>query len=510
MVESLSDVKDSKAIFEKLEAMEATLDLSRFRVGEVDVWPLIRFQFVMRINQYLKGAGTVRVGFVSRIARKARLLPDAAKQWSRQIFDFGSGSGGLERCDILILTDASSRRVKVDSKWYDVFMDPIIDHYSSEGVSHLTVECNHNFIDREPSFRSSFHISHIQFWLFLRSMIIRQSVSTSHDFEDAYKALVESAERLGVAEYIMSSSAIRREAAFISLLSDYFDRLLKRIQPRAVFMAPYNSYPGRALCISSKRANIPVFDVQHGAQGHYHPAYRFCENIPNGGFNTVPNYFLTWSDDDSTSINSWGKATSSAEGITLGNLFMAKYLGNSDLAIESDAEYEKAFGELSDKVHVLLTLQWGAFLPEVFERLLTSSLDGYFFLIRFHPSTSISERNAVRQKLASLALNHFDLDNATALPIYTLLRNIDVHITQSSSTVIEASAFDVPSIITGPIGKAYYRKLVEQGRAFQASEPEQVLDHLVRLGKNATGERLSRNLTMQASEVLNTVIGVRD
>ena len=39
--------------------------------------------------------------------------------------------------------------------------------------------------------------------------------------------------------------------------------------------------------------------------------------------------------------------------------------------------------------------------------------------------------------------HRFEIDAATDLPLYALLRNVDVHVTECSSVVIEAEAFRV-------------------------------------------------------------------
>lgn len=69
---------------------------------------------------------------------------------------------------------------------------------------------------------------------------------------------------------------------------------------------------------------------------------------------------------------------------------------------------------------------------------------------------------------------NFELDMATDAPLYALLRHSDVHVTHSSSTVIEAEVFGVPSVIFSAYGAEFFPEQIAAGWALVAEA-----DHVV-------------------------------
>ena len=72
-------------------------------------------------------------------------------------------------------------------------------------------------------------------------------------------------------------------------------------------------------------------------------------------------------------------------------------------------------------------------------------------------------------------ITNFELDLPTVFPLTALLRHADVHITASSSTVIEAEYFGVPSIVTHEDGIKFYAKQIASGMAVPAYTAEALL-----------------------------------
>ena len=128
---------------------------------------------------------------------------------------------------------------------------------------------------------------------------------------------------------------------------------------------------------------------------------------------------------------------------------------------------------------------WDRYLPEIYIKLLSESPDNYFFLVRFHPSTNFIESNFVIKKLKSIKRNNYEVKNATKLPIYTLLRNVDLHITESSSVVIEASNFNVKSIIVNKVGYDYYKKYIDDNSAYFSTNISEILNLIKKINKKA-------------------------
>ena len=70
------------------------------------------------------------------------------------------------------------------------------------------------------------------------------------------------------------------------------------------------------------------------------------------------------------------------------------------------------------------------------------------------------------------------MEIASSLPLFTILDNVDVHITHSSSTVIEAAYFGVKSIITSEYGWALLSEQIENRFIIKAYTSTEINDSI--------------------------------
>jgi hypothetical protein len=76
-------------------------------------------------------------------------------------------------------------------------------------------------------------------------------------------------------------------------------------------------------------------------------------------------------------------------------------------------------------------------------------------------------------RLRAAGARDFDIDNATDLPLYALLRHVALHVTESSSTVIEAAGFGVPTVLWGRLDAESFASYIASGWVLPA-EPADV------------------------------------
>jgi hypothetical protein len=289
----------------------------------------------------------------------------------------------------------------------------------------------------------------------------------------------------------------------------FFRRKLEKIKPRLVFMVAYNGYSGKALTCICNKLSITSIDIQHGVQGKYHPSYASFNNIPREAFNTLPRFFLTWSKADRDNINKWASNTESIRAAMLGNLYEESFKSDNALSLYFDRLFTKYYGSHHNKVFVLISLTWSNYLPTEFKKLLHESGDKYFFLIRFHPCTTSVERKVVKNELNKHERNNYDFEQASELPLYTIIRNVRFNITPNSSTVIDCSNFGVRSIITNDIGRMYYQDLIKSQYAYYCASGDGLYSQLEKLVNTEVPDNCGRrNIKDQLSDlsVLDTLL----
>lgn len=80
----------------------------------------------------------------------------------------------------------------------------------------------------------------------------------------------------------------------------------------------------------------------------------------------------------------------------------------------------------------------------------------------------LQDKTRIMDLLAEFQVTNYEIDEATMLPLYSVLANVDVHVTLHSAVVAEAESFGVPSVIVGSAGTSYFEKQLRWGTAVAA------------------------------------------
>jgi hypothetical protein len=239
-----------------------------------------------------------------------------------------------------------------------------------------------------------------------------------------------------------------------------------------VFIVSYYSIEGFALVLACKRLGITSVDLQHGVQGPLHPAY---SGLPRGSgpFQLLPDWFWVWSEEEAEAIDSWSEVSGQHRALVGGNPWLDLWLEDADVYVRTvNARVEAMRAEYMHKKIVLVTLQPGISNPQqlgLLRELIELAGDGWAWWIRLHP-VMMGQRDQIQSALKSLRTKSVDLDRASHFPLYGLLRQVDVHLTHSSSTVIEAEKCGVASVITSLYGAEVYPTQIRRGMAMQCDD----------------------------------------
>ena len=467
---------DSKEIFTNLGNLEERLNQENFRVEGIDLWPFMRFQFVIKLNKDILDGDHNQQSYYNRVLAKVRLLPGAILGIIHSYVRFNRRrSPKVKEVDLLFLSDTSARRIQLDGLWYDSFVDPVLDQLRDLGLSYHVMETSQRFLDREPPYRFTEPLSLQMIFFYIRSLFRVRRVTFSDRFNEEYEVSKTLMNEMNLESHTISKRELRFEYAYLHELAGFFEKKMDRLQPQMVFLVPYNGYSGRALTSVANRRGIQTVDIQHGVQGEYHPAYAAFDHIPDQNFTTIARTFFTWTYFETEIINRWAAKRTDTQVLTVGNLFQHLFTSENRISRHFDDHFSAVYHEFQGKQFVLISLIWDFYLPDDVQYLLENAPDDLVFLIRFHPSTTNRERVVVRKILKSLGRKNYEFDHATNLPIHVLLRNVDLNVTTHSSTVIEAAEFGVHSIVTDMIGKLYYERYLNEGWATFCEEKTSLL-----------------------------------
>jgi hypothetical protein len=473
---------------ELMRRIETEVPVAEWRVAGIAVWPLVR----MRIGYALAYAGTElelpsrSVGmraFPSRTVAAARTCGRVAKAAiagrrptlyrERRIATGPRGSA-------VMMSDGISFERR-DRGWVDRHCVPISDALERTGCTTLLLV---------PGSAAPYPIAapvrYIQPELDLataRARFKRPPPSSLPGYEGVTRILVGE----GAVSALPSQRDIVYFGAILDACACRIGRHLSRVKPLLGLVVEYYALRGMAFVLACHRAGIPSVDIQHGVEGDLHFAYGGWR-VPPSGYSLLPRYFWVWSECEAATIAAWSNSTDAHSAIVGGNPSLQRWLdGEGPDREAADRQIGARLHGLDVSRNVLVALQGTEGSAEI-ERVLAwirNAPARWFWWIRCHPARD--EISHTRRAVTAAGITNAEVDLATTLPLYALLRRVDVHVTGFSSVVIDAAIFGVPSVVTSPLGSELFGREVAEGRVAEVvgSDPAAVVSALAN-ASNAT------------------------
>ena len=463
-------------VFHRIFALESTLSLEDFEVGGIDAWPFLRSQLAERLFREVEGRDPSLQDSWRRLrAKVCDLLAinaiDAIRLFATVFRRRIPVSGSAH---LLVLTENTSKRLRRNGAWYDVYIDPLLDRLGEPEQQICILETSQRMTFARPAYRRTTSIAGDMVRLYLKSWLRLAHFEVGDQFRVAFQRYRDAMVAMGLGRHVLSERDIRFNMAIIAELAAAFLECLQRVRPRAVVLVQYSGYAGSGMCNAARSLGIPVIDVQHGVQGAYHPAYALS-HVPSRGFNVLPTRFLVWSRHEKSVLDGWIPKESGMTAVICGNLIMEDFQRGTEMVRGYDRIVTGVYQSHLHKKLVLITLAWGQYLPDALFDVMSLLGEEAFFLVRIHPSTVRRERVVVESRLEAFGPSRVEFRLASTLPLHSLLRHVHAHVTGTSSVVLEALEFGVPSVITDERGRGYYQYLIDRGDAVFHADPVEVV-----------------------------------
>ena len=238
---------------------------------------------------------------------------------------------------------------------------------------------------------------------------------------------------------------------------DFYKELLQKYNPKYVFFVGFDYH--YALVLAAKELGIKSIDLQHGVQAGWSPVYNHWTCVPRKSYSMLPDMFWVWGEYDARKIkeNFKSKQVSALVG---GFPWLDR---QSDFLTEKAPKFIRV--KNADLSFGLITLQDQTTFPDLFKKVIDSTKGRIKWIIKRHPK----HRNIDLSQVKSITHYGKELDD---LSFSTLVKHMDIHMTECSTSVIEADYFGVPSIVSGKQGMTNYEDFVNDGSVFHISNVE--------------------------------------
>ena len=484
----------SSDLMRALAEIEDRFPVARWHIAGVPIWPLLRLRWFFaewaRHYAAASGAAPASAGaHVRRIAAGALAQARAARE------DVAATDHGARRRDIVFLSDGLSFGL-LGGAWVERFCDPLIAIARQRGLTSAlwTPSRLHQRPRLTPSCFVQAGIDRANLAGALRAKLApRPAHLPERERVEAWLG------RAGHGHDALRVGCIESDGCRLRSVADHFRRALDVARPSLAFVVSYYGLEGMAFVLACREAGILVVDLQHGVQGDMHPAYARWPRPDAGVHALLPDRFWVWSSWEEDVVAQWSKGTRHAP-IVGGNPWLEVWRDGSGWpGVAAASEAASGLRQRADgRPVVLTTLQYGLDPAEQMQPLaavMRIAASRLVFWVRLHPAM-LERREEIRGLLE--AAGPFELDLPSDLPLQALLPRADVHLTHSSSTVIEAAQFGIHSVLTTDYGRELFGPLLASGDATVAVGGAQVLvDELDR----SIAQRRGRSRDMPQSQV---------
>ncbi len=216
---------------------------------------------------------------------------------------------------------------------------------------------------------------------------------------------------------------------------------------------------GTAINIAASMNNIETVCHQHGGQSKSNPYFNKWSLEIDSMRNPFCRTYTCWDQDSSESIRAW-----KINGITP-QIILAenKWLSISKRLVERSPELRKHDKLFVNFFNVVVTLQPSFQISiEVLQELLNYD-QSIKLWIRFHPSMNHADRHPV--SLWSKGLSRVEIQKASYFTLPELFAISKLHITASSSSVMEAANAEVFTIFLSENACSYFNSYIEAKQA---------------------------------------------
>ncbi len=504
-------------IVNSINDLEERFPVDQWTVNGIRVWPLYRIGLYfgyIRSHQSGTGANSPAGALLQRLSQAFGLLMGIPRYCVAEVTDRRKHASPSSLAEAVFLSDGISF-ANIDGAWYEKFCDPLMRRLTNQGKSSLLMSLSHNYLT--PRHSPSVFLQPRLDCLKVRSRFLRHRPGPQAEHLPGHAALVAYAAQAGIASFLPSLATLRWQALQVRSIADLHKTFFLKIRPKIGFVVSYYGTEGMAFNLACRESGIPSVDIQHGVAGELCPPYGRWRRVPAGGYGLLPSVFWCWSEPDAAAIEQWSPGGRNGHtAVVGGNPWMSEWQrDDSDLVRNYDRVFASSFpsGERGDVQRILITLQTGfstaEHLAPLLEAMRTAS-SSWLWLVRLHPCM-LHEKYRIAALLHSHGITKFEINNATALPLFALLRHTDIHVTHSSATVVEAAAFGVPSVIISTYGAEFFQQQIADGWARTAYTADAVLMAIE--GQNQDRENLRRLHRSPAADIgraLSFLTGMMD
>jgi len=380
--------------------------------------------------------------------------------------------------DALLYSDGASF-TRLDGKYYERFCDPIGERLTAMNRRwQIVTPLNRYLVPRHsPSVFIQPRLEAAR----MRAGVMARLPGRPRPSLEGYDDALAQMKRIAPDGHFPDVRRLASLVAYLQSFQKVYARLLDRTRPRAVFIVCYYGVEPMGLVRECRARGIATIDIQHGTISKTHWAYTHWNRLPPGGYELLPNWFWVWAPSDAETISAWANASHGAhQAVVTGNPFLEDWRdGAHPRVVRYLRRIDEIVAPAGRRRKIIYTMNGyeSAAQLEALGEAVSRSRDTFFWWVRQHPAVQ-QRRESLEQALRPENAGNYAIDDGVELPLYAVLREMDGHVTEASSTTIEAASFGVPTVLLSREEAVMYERLIAEGWARPLCEGEDLIGTL--------------------------------
>jgi hypothetical protein len=437
-------------IKEFINEIEKNFPVNKWKVNDIHIWPHIRIKLYFYLINLIEKNDSSPIKTKPEKKGKERIKSDLKKLLA--VFHYYKWLYTLPKKKNLFV-GADAHRVDYRQTRFNRYFDILIEKYN---LSQNSMYFEYG-VNTHKQYNSSFIFTFskaLKGFLFLNKFLkIKGNVQL-----EGYEDLLDYLKKDELFTQFFTFYSKKNVTNWASLVCYprvvFFKKVLTKIKPEKTIILCYYLDDIMALIAAANQLKIETIEMQHGPQTSVHMAYSSWLTLPPEGYDMLPRNYWCWDENSKNVLEEW---------INSNKKYTVSVIGNPWIDYWRTMEKNYVFTD-----YILYSLQPS---PLTMEQLFPESIINFIkenpipWFIRLHPR-QLNEMGVIKKHLENKQVLHLvTIDEATNDPFPLLLSNALVHVTHFSGTAIEASLFNVFTVLLNEIGKLSFQDLISAQKA---------------------------------------------
>jgi hypothetical protein len=364
----------------------------------------------------------------------------------------------LKKKDVVFFSDIGHYNDKYNKKQYNSFIDPYFKKIKKKYKS-IKIEIVPHWYKRkknklfQPLYLKFLYLDLIKIFFFkIKRFYFFREIKFYKDLEILLKKHSINIE----------SKSFQEKFDQIYFYSQLLETIIKKINPKTVFLACYYNDMNLSVVLACKRLNIKTVDIQHGGFEPEHYLYRYWQNSAiKKGYELLPDFFWIW--HENLLIDKFYYKNKNHKIITGGKYLIENMNKIFNDVYKNFSIHERYFFKFIRRYKKRILFCATSDLPKCLVETIKISQKNkdWVWIIRLHPRHSNHKR--IQQQLfkEKISLKRIIIQDASKINLYFMIKKSSDVLIDQSSIALDAFYLKKPIVILNNYKNLYktYKKI---------------------------------------------------